>query len=106
MVKGLSLACAAAIIVASPAIAEKGGKGHGRGQARPGLERQDWTKQVARSAKPIKRRAAMKRLRDRNRNLIDDRDEVPRREYGGALCPPGLLKKTPSCLPPGQAQRK
>lgn len=48
----------------------------------------------------------MKRLRDRNRNLIDDRNEVPRREYGGALCPPGLLKKTPSCLPPGQAQRK
>jgi hypothetical protein len=26
-------------------------------------------------------------------------------QYGGAACPPGLAKKSPSCLPPGQANR-
>lgn len=44
-------------------------------------------------------------LRDRDRDGIDDRDEALARKYGGALCPPGLAKKTPACTPPGQARR-
>jgi hypothetical protein len=40
--------------------------------------------------------------RDRDRDGIDDRMG---RQYGGAACPPGLAKKSPSCLPPGQASR-
>jgi hypothetical protein len=42
---------------------------------------------------------------DRNRNRIDDRQEAMMRQYGGAVCPPGLAKKTPACVPPGQAGR-
>ena len=26
-------------------------------------------------------------------------------KYGGNVCPPGLAKKTPTCVPPGQARR-
>lgn len=44
-------------------------------------------------------------LRDANHNRIDDRDEALARRYGGRLCPPGLYKKTPACVPPGQAKR-
>jgi hypothetical protein len=36
---------------------------------------------------------------------ISDHDRTLARKYGGALCPPGLWKKTPSCMPPGQAKR-
>ena len=36
---------------------------------------------------------------------ITDRDRTLARKYGGALCAPGLWKKTPSCMPPGQAKR-
>ena len=32
-------------------------------------------------------------------------DEALAHKYGGALCPPGLWTKTPSCMPPGQAKR-
>jgi hypothetical protein len=42
------------------------------------------------------------RMIDRNRDGLDDRAA---NRYGGAACPPGLAKKTPSCLPPGQASR-
>ena len=45
---------------------------------------------------------------DRNRNGVDDRREGYRysaSRYGGAACPPGLAKKTPACIPPGQATR-
>ena len=41
------------------------------------------------------------RLIDRDRDGIDDRIN----RYGGSACPPGLAKKTPGCLPPGQAKR-
>jgi len=40
---------------------------------------------------------------DRNLDGIDDRTG---RRYGGAACPPGLAKKTPACVPPGQAKRQ
>ena len=42
---------------------------------------------------------------DRDRDGIDDRQEAMLGRYGGAACPPGLAKKTPACLPPGQAKR-
>jgi hypothetical protein len=42
------------------------------------------------------------RMIDRNGDGIDDR---ARGQYGGAACPPGLEKKTPACMPPGQASR-
>jgi hypothetical protein len=43
------------------------------------------------------------RFIDRDRNGIDDRRQAAR--YGGAECPPGLAKKSPACVPPGQASR-
>ena len=42
---------------------------------------------------------------DRNRNGVDDRQEAMANRWGGANCPPGLAKKTPACVPPGQAKR-
>lgn len=42
------------------------------------------------------------RLIDLNRDGIDDRAQ---NRYGGNVCPPGLAKKTPACIPPGQARR-
>lgn len=42
------------------------------------------------------------RLIDRDRDGIDDRAE---NRYGGNICPPGLAKKDPACVPPGQAKR-
>jgi hypothetical protein len=39
---------------------------------------------------------------DRNRDGVDDRTG---QRYGGASCPPGLEKKDPACLPPGQAAK-
>lgn len=98
----LMLAGATAMLGAAPALAEKPGKGHG---------------QKAHSAKQVGHQASGKagtkaerkmtrNLRDRNRNGIADRDEALARKYGGALCPPGLAKKTPACMPPGQAKRQ
>jgi hypothetical protein len=45
---------------------------------------------------------AQTRLNDRNRDGIDDRTG---NRYGGNICPPGLANRTPSCVPPGQANR-
>ena len=42
------------------------------------------------------------RMIDRNRDGIDDRAG---NQFGGGACPPGLAKKTPNCVPPGQAKR-
>jgi hypothetical protein len=42
---------------------------------------------------------------DRNRNRIDDRQEAMMNRWGGAVCPPGLAKKVPPCVPPGQVNR-
>ena len=94
------LAGAAAFLGATPALADKPGKSHG--------PKAQVTKHVGHKAS-AKTHASAKHgtrvLRDRNRNRIDDRDEALARKYGGALCPPGLAKKTPQCMPPGQAKR-
>jgi hypothetical protein len=42
------------------------------------------------------------RFIDRNRDGIDDRAGG---QYAGGACPPGLAKKSPACMPPGQAKR-
>lgn len=94
------LAGVTAMLGAMPAVAEKSGKG----QAHKGHA----TKQVGHKASAKsdpKAKHVTRTLRDRNRNRIDDRDEALARKYGGALCPPGLAKKTPACMPPGQAKR-
>ena len=45
------------------------------------------------------------RMIDRDRDGIDDRQEAMMNRWGGASCPPGLAKKVPPCIPPGQAAR-
>lgn len=45
------------------------------------------------------------RFIDRDRDGIDDRQEIMMNRWGGASCPPGLAKKIPPCVPPGQAGR-
>jgi len=42
---------------------------------------------------------------DRDRDGVDDRQEAMMNRWGGAVCPPGLAKKTPPCIPPGQVGR-
>lgn len=39
---------------------------------------------------------------DRDRDGIDDRQEIMANRWGGANCPPGLAKKNPPCVPPGR----
>lgn len=45
------------------------------------------------------------RVIDRDRDGIDDRHEAMMNRWGGAVCPPGLAKRTPPCVPPGQVSR-
>jgi hypothetical protein len=99
MKKFLLLAGAVAMLGATPALAEPG-KGHG-----PKAHSSKHVGHKASVKANSKSKYATRALRDRNHNRIDDRDEALARKYGGALCPPGLAKKTPSCMPPGQAQR-
>ncbi len=104
MRKFLLLAGAAALLGTAPTVAKPGG-GHGYGHAAaPKSAKAIKTAHVAKlkTARVAKVRAT--RL-DRNRNGILDADEALAHRYGGALCPPGLWKKTPSCIPPGQAKR-
>ena len=42
---------------------------------------------------------------DRDRDGIDDRQEAMMNRWGGANCPPGLAKRNPPCIPPGQVGR-
>ena len=95
------LAGAAALCAAGPAVA-KPGKGGGKPAAAKTV------KSVGKShvghTKTMKMRS-LTRVQDRNRNGILDNDERLARKYGGAICPPGLAKKRPACVPPGQASR-
>lgn len=47
--------------------------------------------------------------RDASRLIRADRDDVGRANrarFGGRSCPPGLAKKSPACVPPGQAKKR
>jgi hypothetical protein len=103
MTKLVLIAGVAAMLGAAPALAEKGGKGHGpKAHATHGVKHGNAAKHDMKAAKGnIVHRA----MRDRDRDGLDDRDEALARKYGGALCPPGLAKKTPACMAPGQAKR-
>ena len=95
---------AATLAVAGPAVAKPDkAVGHGKAHAtmQQGKVKAQGTKVSGKSAKATLRRAKL----DRDRDGLDDRDEALARKYGGALCPPGLAKKTPTCMPPGQAKR-
>lgn len=99
----LILLAGAALIAAAPAAAKPGSHGHGH-SASPHAQKSHGSSFD--SHKPGKWKAsATRRLIDRDRDGIDDRDEALARKYGGALCPPGLAKKSPACMPPGQAKR-
>lgn len=76
--------------IASPALADKGGKGHGKDK------HQEWSH---------------KDDHDRGPDIIviDNRDRVIIRDYVAQdyrrHCPPGLAKKHNGCMPPGQAKK-
>ncbi|MBA2466249.1 MAG: hypothetical protein H0V46_01420 [Sphingomonas sp.] len=91
---------AAAMLSAAPALADKPGKSQGSKAHATKHAGHKASAKVDRKAKAVTRTP-----RDRNGNRIDDRDEALARKYGGALCPPGLAKKSPACVPPGQAKR-
>lgn len=105
MMKTFILAAgAAALAMAAPVIAKPGG-GQGGDRAKSHATMKHAPNSHAKM-KGASRVAVAKKARiDRNRNGLDDRDEALARRYGGALCPPGLAKKTPACVPPGQAKR-
>jgi hypothetical protein len=104
---------AAALIAGAPLFAKPGG-GHGGGHAaahgQMGHANVHATKSHglsthANSHATTHGKGTKQAKLDRNGNGIADRDEALARKYGGALCPPGLAKKTPACMPPGQAKR-
>lgn len=78
------IAGAVAMAVGMPAVAQ--GQGKGKGAA----------------AKP-QQSLSIKRNAKSNKQV---RTNVrAQNKYGGNVCPPGLAKKTPACVPPGQASR-
>lgn len=101
MNKLILLAGAALMIGSAPAVAKPDGKGGAKAHVSKGAKAQ------VKGNKGVKvRQSTAARVRvDRNRNGIADWDEAMARRYGGALCPPGLAKKAPACIPPGQAKR-
>ena len=122
MNKILLMVGAAALAVTMPTFAKssqnKGGpKGHHSVNAKHGVK----AKSSAHSNKGYavthaRTKSRMAGLTDTNRDgRIDSRDVLDRnldgfddrtgRRYGGAACPPGLAKKSPACIPPGQAKR-
>lgn len=133
MSKLIWIISAAAIAIGTPAVAQGQGKGKGaaksshgsmakgKGQAR--RQGQVETKVRARTDARANTRARTRtgaflgRAADRNGNgIADDRERFIDRDrdglddragnrYGGSACPPGLAKKTPACVPPGQAKR-
>ena len=104
MQKLLLMIGAATLAVAAP-VAAKPDKAAGHGKAHAAMQhgkaKAHSTKASGKSGKAVVRHARL----DRDRDGIDDRDEALARKYGGALCPPGLAKKSPPCVPPGQANR-
>lgn len=132
MKKLIMIASAAAMAMTMPALAQGQGKGKGasqKGQQATSIKRnakangQARTNEIGRTDARSKLRArtrtgsSVDRMSDPNRNGIPDfreravdrnRDGVDDRaqnQFGGQFCPPGLAKKTPACIPPGQAKR-
>lgn len=91
--KKLLLIAGATMLMSTPALADakpKGPKGKGHIAAKV-------------YKNPVRNQAHV----DRNRNGIADWNEqwAGRGNYGGNICPPGLAKKSPPCVPPGQVGR-
>ena len=84
----------ATALLASPALADKGGKGHGNGN---GNSHGNGDSQIN------------KHEGGESHVIIDKSDRVVIREYISQdyhrSCPPGLAKKNNGCLPPGQAKK-
>lgn len=78
------IAGAFAMAIGVPAVAQ--GQGKGKGAAAKAQQSQG----LKRHAKSNKHVSTNVRAQSK---------------YGGNVCPPGLAKKTPTCVPPGQANR-
>ena len=102
----IMIASAAAMAFSMPALAEAQGKGKGasaKAQHSASVKRN--AKATRNQARPTNRTTRQGWV-DRNRDGIDDRTQVrTQNRHGGNVCPPGLAKKTPACVPPGQAGR-
>ena len=132
MRKLMLIASAAAMTIAMPALAQGQGKGH---SAHSQSGKAKANKAQARTNRTATRSDTRTMRGDSNRNGIldrferdSDRDGIPdfregrvqrsadrngngildRFESGGrvAMCAPGLAKKTPACIPPGQAKAR
>ena len=125
MKKVLLIAGAAALATTVPAFAKgpKGNSGKGnpsmsaRGHAMGGKHGTARTGKSWASPKAVSRTKRSAGLTDTNGDgRIDTRDVLDRNldgvddrtgnRYGGAACPPGLARKSPACVPPGQAKRE
>jgi hypothetical protein len=100
MTRFLLLAGAAAIAAAAPAVA-KGGHGHSTTHSTTttimhpnGYETH--TRSVTKSSSS---KTTMKVHAPKAHEMAFGN------KYGGAACPPGLAKKSPACMPPGQAKK-
>lgn len=123
MKKILMIASAAAMAISMPALAQGQGKGKGasakqsqsqsmkRNAKSTGQVRTDVRARTdARANVRAKTRtgANIDRLDINRDGRVDSRDSRLDRNRDGLndrLCPPGLAKKTPACVPPGQAKR-
>lgn len=103
------LSGAIALIAATPIVAKPGGAHGGLGHG-PAMHGNSHV--MHGPAMHANSHATAKHVRDTRANThrthtnrVSAHDQALAHKYGGALCPPGLYKKTPSCVPPGQAKR-
>lgn len=112
MNKLILLAGAALMVGAAPSLAKPGHAGHGQaaakihGHASAKTTTKTHGKSGVHANAHATRHSTLSRRLDRDRDGLLDSDERLARKYGGQLCPPGLYKKTPRCVPPGQANRE
>lgn len=131
MSKLIWIISAAAIAIGTPAVAQGQGKGKGaaksshgsmvkgKGQARRHgqVQTKVRARADARANTGVRTGASVDGRLDRNRNGIADHrerfidrdrngiDDRTGNRFAGGACPPGLAKKTPACVAPGQAKR-
>lgn len=109
MRKLIAFAAVVAVAASGPALAKPGqGNGHGKSHTRSvGHVNGDHGRKDDRGA--YGSRSRQRALVDRNHNGVADslerRGNRAANRYGGAACPPGLAKKSPTCVSPGQAKR-